>query len=84
MAHRHRSARVLRYTAVFEPDPKGGYTVTIPTLPGCISEGNDFESALRNIREATLLYLEILREHRRRTPRERRATFTAPLEVEAA
>ncbi|MDO8621985.1 MAG: type II toxin-antitoxin system HicB family antitoxin [bacterium] len=83
MIRRHRSARVLRYTAVFEPDPTRGYTVTIPALPGCVSEGNDFESALRNIREAAVLYLEVLHERRRRVPRERRATFTAPLEVEA-
>lgn len=81
---RHRSARVLRYTAVFEPDPKEGYTVTIPALPGCISEGDDFESALRNVREAALLYLEALRGRRRHAPRERRTTFTAPLEVETA
>jgi len=84
MARHHRSARVLRYTAVFEPDPAGGYTVTIPALPGCVSEGDNFEAGLRNIREAATLYLDVLRERRRRAPRERRATFTAPLEVKTA
>ncbi|MBI4450196.1 type II toxin-antitoxin system HicB family antitoxin [Candidatus Uhrbacteria bacterium] len=84
MAHHHRSTKVLRYTAIFEPDPDGGYTVTIPTLPGCISEGDTFESALRNVREAAGLYLETLRMRHRRAPRERRASFTAPLEVDMA
>ncbi len=81
---RHHCSNIIRYTAVFEPDPSGGYTATIPALPGCISEGNDFESALRNIREAAVLYLETLRMRRRRAPRERRASFTAPLEVNVA
>ena len=48
-----------RYTAVFEPDEKsGGFTVIIPSLPGCISEGDTFEKASQNIQEAASLYLE--------------------------
>jgi predicted RNase H-like HicB family nuclease len=48
------------YTAVFEPDEEqGGYTVYIPALPGCISEGDTFEQAADNIREAAALYLEV-------------------------
>jgi antitoxin HicB len=51
---------VYEYTAVFEADPDvGGYTVTIPALPGCISEGDTFEAALKNIHEAASLYLEV-------------------------
>ena len=36
----------------------GGYTVTVPTLPGCITYGATFEEATANIREALLLCLE--------------------------
>lgn len=43
---------------VLEPSDEGGYTVTVPALPGCISEGDTREEALRNIREAIELYLE--------------------------
>ncbi|MEK7620716.1 MAG: type II toxin-antitoxin system HicB family antitoxin [Patescibacteria group bacterium] len=51
--------QVLHYTAVFEEDMElGGFTVTIPQLPGCISEGKTFEEAERNILEAAELYLE--------------------------
>lgn len=43
---------------VFEPSDEGGYTVFVPTLPGCISEGNTLQEARENIREAIALYLE--------------------------
>jgi len=43
---------------VFEPSDEGGYTVSVPALPGCISEGDTLEEARWNIREAIALYLE--------------------------
>ena len=43
--------RVYQYTGIFEPAKEGGYTVTIPSLPGCISEGDTFEEALKNIKK---------------------------------
>ncbi len=49
---------IYQYTAVFEANKGGVYTATIPALPGCISEGNTFEEALKNIEEAAELYLE--------------------------
>ncbi|MEN6451798.1 MAG: type II toxin-antitoxin system HicB family antitoxin [Thermoguttaceae bacterium] len=48
----------MRLNVVLEPSDEGGYTVVVPALPGCISEGNTREEALRNIREAIELYLE--------------------------
>ena len=48
----------MKLRVVLEPSKEGGYTVTVPTLPGCISEGDTKEEALRNIREAIELYLE--------------------------
>ncbi len=43
---------------VFEPSDEGGYTVFVPALPGCISEGDTLDEARNNIREAIALYLE--------------------------
>jgi antitoxin HicB len=41
------------------PDPEaGGFTVTVPSLPGCISEGDSEEEALSNIKEAIDLFIE--------------------------
>ncbi|MEK7565053.1 MAG: type II toxin-antitoxin system HicB family antitoxin [Patescibacteria group bacterium] len=55
--------KIYQYTAVFEPDKNsGGFTVTIPTLPGCVSEGDTFEEALKNIKEAAVLYIEVMRD----------------------
>ena len=43
---------------VLERSDEGGYTAVVPALPGCISEGDTREDALRNIRQAIDLYLE--------------------------
>ena len=48
----------MKLRIVLELSPEGGYTVFVPVLPGCISEGETREEALRNIREAIELYLE--------------------------
>ncbi len=39
----------MKFTAVLEPSEEGGYTVFVPSLPGCISEGDTKEEALTNI-----------------------------------
>lgn len=43
---------------LLEASEEGGFTVWVPALPGCISEGETRDEALRNIREAIELYLE--------------------------
>jgi predicted RNase H-like HicB family nuclease len=48
------------YKVILEPQEEGGYTVTVPSLPGCISEGDTYDEALANIRDAIELYLESL------------------------
>ena len=46
------------FKVILEPSEEGGYTALVPSLPGCISEGDTVEDAMRNIREAIELYLE--------------------------
>jgi predicted RNase H-like HicB family nuclease len=48
----------MKLRVVLEPSDEGGYTIYVPSLPGCISEGNTREEALTNIRKAIELYLE--------------------------
>ncbi len=43
---------MLTYTVKLAPQAEGGYTVTVPALPGCISEGDTLDETLRNIQEA--------------------------------
>jgi len=48
----------MKFKVVMEPAEEGGYVVYVPSLPGCISEGDTKEEALANIKEAIELYLE--------------------------
>ncbi len=48
----------MKYTVVLERESDGGYVVSVPVLPGCVSQGDTRDEALANIREAMELYLE--------------------------
>jgi predicted RNase H-like HicB family nuclease len=48
----------MKLKIVLEPSEEGGFTVYVPSLPGCISEGDTKDQAMANIREAIELYLE--------------------------
>ncbi len=48
----------MKLKVVLEPSDDGGFTVFVPALPGCISEGESKEDAIKNIREAIELYVE--------------------------
>lgn len=50
--------KILIFKVVLELAEEGGYVVYVPSLPGCISEGDSKEEALKNIKEAIELYLE--------------------------
>tara|TARA_B100000315_G_scaffold143133_1_gene132112 strand:- start:2045 stop:2248 length:204 start_codon:yes stop_codon:yes gene_type:complete len=48
----------MNLKVVLEPSDEGGFTVYVPGLPGCISEGETKDEALKNIKEAIGLYIE--------------------------
>ena len=48
----------MKLKIVLEKSDEGGFTAHVPSLPGCISEGNSEEEAIKNIQEAIELYLE--------------------------
>ncbi len=52
----------MRYTVVVEQEGDGGFVVTVPALPGCVSQGNDRQEALANVREAIEAYIEALQK----------------------
>ncbi len=68
---------VLSYTTVFEPEEEGGYTVHVPSLPGCITQGDTFEEAQKNAQEAIALYVEVLKERREEIPVESGGTIVS-------
>lgn len=57
------------YDVVFEPQHEGGYTVYVPDLPGCVSEGQTLEEATEMIRDAMTGYLESLKARGYEPPR---------------
>ena len=56
--------QVIRSGIIFElqPEPEGGYTIAVPSLPGCISHGKTFEEAFLMIKDAMEGWLEVARE----------------------
>ena len=59
-----------RYTVVFEPAEEGGYVVTVPALPGLVTEGDSLEEAREMAKDAIRGYLESLRKHDEEIPLE--------------
>ena len=51
-----------RFKVIIEPEPEGGFSVHVPALPGCASQGETIEEAVSNIKEALELYLWSLKD----------------------
>lgn len=62
---------------VLIPDETCGFTVEVPSLPGCISEGDTVDEALDNIRDAIALHIESLKAHGEPVPDD----VPAPIQV---
>jgi len=58
------------FSVVLDPDPDGGYTVTVPALPGCVTEGETVEECIANAEEAIAIYIEELVAQGRPIPEE--------------
>ncbi len=59
---------------IITPAEENGYTVEVPSLPGCISQGETVEEAIANIREAIALYIDLLKTEGRPVPPEEQLT----------
>ena len=71
----------MRYTVILEQEADGGYVVSVPALPGCISQGDTRDEALANIRAAIQLYVQDCREAGDPVPTEAGREF---VDIEAA
>jgi len=54
--------KIVNWKVLFEKDENGWFTVTVPSLPGCISQGKTKAAAVKNIKEAIELHLSSLAE----------------------
>jgi len=55
--------KALHYNLIFKPEPKGGFTVIVPTLPGCVTYGKSLKEAKEMAHDAILGYLQSLKKH---------------------
>jgi predicted RNase H-like HicB family nuclease len=78
------SRKILEYTAVFEPAEEGGYVVSVPVLPGCVTQGENFEEAVFMVRDAIKGYLSVLEEQEDEVPLENPAMVIARVAVAEA
>jgi antitoxin HicB len=71
------------YTIVLRVEPEGGFTASVPALPGCVTYGRSLDEAKKMARDAIAGYIESLRKHRERIPTDNE-TLVASLDVEYA
>lgn len=76
--------KVLQYNVLFTLEKEGGYSVSVPDLPGCHSQGETFEEAQENIKEAIELYLESTDKKQRSIflPTEAKSQFMSSVSVD--
>ena len=63
--------KTLNYRIRLTKEPEGGYTVTVPALPGCVTFGDTLEESIEMAKEAIGLYIESLRAHDEEVPSDR-------------
>ncbi len=75
---RDRKGKIYEYTAFFQANETGGYTVTVPALPGLVTEGKDLGDARRMAEDAIRCYIDGLKKAKEKIPYE---TETAQLRL---
>lgn len=76
------SKKILKYTVIFEPAQEGGYVVSVPALPGCVSQGNTFEEATKMIKDAIKGYLQVLKEEKQQIPEDESSIVITQISVQ--
>lgn len=73
--------KILKYTVIFEPAEEGGYVATVPSLPGCITEGDTLEEAMEMVKDAISGYIVSLEKHGEQIPVENGSTLMSTVDV---
>ena len=73
--------KIYQYTVIFEPAEEGGYIVTMPALPGCVTEGDTFEEAMMMAKDAIEGYLYVLKKEGEEIPLEPEGTFITKISI---
>lgn len=62
---------ILKYSVIFQPAKEGGFIASVPTLPGCATQGDTFEETSEMIKDAISGYLAVLKETKQEIPQEK-------------
>lgn len=73
----------MNYQIMLRPEPEGGFTVTVPSLPGCVTYGKTLEEARDMAKDAITAYLASLKKHHEAIPQDG-DTLLASVELEYA
>jgi antitoxin HicB len=65
---RNGKGKVYEYTTFFQANEHGGYTVTVPALPGLVTKGKNLEDARRMAEDAIRCYIEGLEKAKQEIP----------------
>jgi len=65
----------MKYKVILEKEAGGGYSVSVPALEGCYTQGDTFEEALENAREAIEGFIETLKAHNQPIPVDEELVF---------
>ncbi len=79
-----QKVQIAKFTAIFEPAEEGGYLVSVPSLPGCLTEGDTFEEAIVMAKDAIAGYIESLKKHNEPIPAGETRAFVGTLDVPIA
>ena len=67
-SHQTPLMKILSYGILLKREPEGGYTVIVPSLPGCVTYGDTIDESIKMARVAIELYIKSLVEHGEEIP----------------
>ena len=67
----------FHYNVIFRPEPEGGFTVIAPSLPGCVSYGENLKEAKKMIADAIDGYITSLKKHKEPIPTDEESFFAS-------
>jgi len=75
--------KTRNYRVIFRKEPEGGFTAIVPSLPGCITYGENLDEAIAMVHEAIELYIDSLIAHKEEIPSDKE-TFEYTINLEYA
>ncbi|PIR04958.1 MAG: antitoxin HicB [Candidatus Liptonbacteria bacterium CG11_big_fil_rev_8_21_14_0_20_35_14] len=72
---------LIRFNVILKPEPEGGFTVLVPSLPGCITYGKDLEEAKKMSKEAILAYIQSIKKRGDNIPSDDSESFISSVEM---